>query len=69
MKAFVLSLAMFMAATPAFAGLLLGAEDFSKGAMCCVEKTCVITKSEADCTKIGGNVVKDCKECAADEKK
>ncbi len=30
---------------------------------CCVNKECKKVGSEADCTKAGGKVVKDCKDC------
>jgi hypothetical protein len=30
---------------------------------CCKDKKCADAKTDADCTKGGGKVVKDCKEC------
>ncbi len=44
-------------------GLFLGADSKPVGSFCCVEQTCVITKSEADCKKIGGENIKSCEEC------
>jgi hypothetical protein len=34
-----------------------------KGISCCVKGKCEQVKAEADCTKLGGKVVKDCKDC------
>ena len=33
------------------------------GSFCCVKDTCVVTKNEADCKKIGGKKVNKCEEC------
>lgn len=30
---------------------------------CCVKGKCEKVKSDADCAKLGGKVVKDCKDC------
>jgi hypothetical protein len=30
---------------------------------CCVKGKCQSVKAEADCAKLGGKVVKDCKDC------
>jgi len=42
---------------------LLGVDGKFTGCFCCVKQTCVITKNEADCKKIGGVKIKNCKEC------
>jgi hypothetical protein len=34
-----------------------------KGINCCVKGKCEQVKGEADCTKLGGKVIKDCKDC------
>lgn len=38
-------------------------EKPAKTINCCVKGKCDQVKSEADCTKAGGKVVSDCKEC------
>lgn len=38
-------------------------EKPAKTINCCVKGKCEQVKSEADCTKAGGKVVSDCKEC------
>jgi hypothetical protein len=58
------SAACFLTATSlAYAGAAFGPKEFPKGKSCCVKDVCVMVKSDEDCGKIGGNVVKSCKEC------
>ena len=38
-------------------------EKPAKTINCCVKGKCEQVKSDADCTKAGGKVVSDCKEC------
>jgi len=40
-----------------------GADKPAKSINCCVKGKCEQVKSEADCTKLGGKVVSDCKDC------
>jgi hypothetical protein len=40
-----------------------GADGKSIGCFCCVKGTCVVTKNEADCKKIGGVKIDNCKAC------
>ncbi|MBT3259387.1 MAG: hypothetical protein HN366_23465 [Deltaproteobacteria bacterium] len=42
---------------------LLGVDGKFTGCFCCVKDTCVVARSEADCKKIGGVKIKNCKEC------
>ena len=41
----------------------LGVDAKSTGCFCCVKETCVVARNEADCKKIDGVKIKDCKEC------
>ncbi len=41
----------------------LGVDAKSAGCFCCVKETCVVARNEADCKKIDGVKIKDCKEC------
>jgi hypothetical protein len=63
----VLTLVAFAMAAPlAFAAdqtLPLAGAEKGKVINCCNQGKCSQVKSEADCTKAGGKVVKDCKEC------
>jgi len=61
--AFLLSAPLAMAAqdTPA-AGKPAGAAA-KPSVNCCIKGECKKVGSEADCTKGGGKVVKDCKDC------
>ncbi len=38
------------------------------GCFCCVKDTCVLTKNEADCKKIGGAKIDKCDACGKAEK-
>ncbi len=40
-----------------------GADKPAKTINCCVKGKCEQVKSDADCAKLGGKVVKDCKDC------
>jgi hypothetical protein len=60
----LISVAGFLTvASLAYAGGAFGPKEFPKGKLCCVKDVCVMAKSDEDCGKIGGNVVKSCKEC------
>jgi len=41
----------------------LGVDGKFAGCFCCVKQTCVVTRNEADCKKIGGVKIKKCEEC------
>ena len=41
----------------------MGGGEKGKIVNCCDKGKCSEVKSEADCTKAGGKVVKDCKDC------
>jgi len=41
----------------------LGPDGKPTGCFCCVKQTCVVTRNEADCKKIGGVKIKKCEEC------
>ncbi len=45
-----------------------GADGKPIGCFCCVKDTCVLTKNEADCKKIGGAKVEKCDACGKAEK-
>ena len=49
--------------------LILGADGKPTGCFCCVKQTCVVTRNEADCKKIGGAKIKKCEECEKAKKK
>ncbi len=48
---------------------LLGVDGKFAGCFCCVKQTCVVTRNEADCKKIGGAKIKKCEECEKAKKK
>lgn len=50
------------------AGLMgfMGADGKPTGCLCSVKAVCLMAKSEADCQKAGGKVVKTCEECKAE---
>jgi hypothetical protein len=65
---FALSVPIAMAAGEPQAGGSQGspsvtADKAAKTINCCVKGKCEQSKSEADCVKSGGKVVKDCTEC------
>ncbi len=47
----------------------LGVKGKAAGCFCCVKQTCVVTRNEADCKKIGGVKIKKCEECEKAKKK
>ena len=47
----------------------LGLKGSSAGCFCCVKETCVVTRNEADCKKIGGIKIKKCEECGKSAEK
>jgi len=61
--AFVAMATMSFAAEPAKPAGKEGPADPSKTVNCCVNKECKKVGSDAECTKMGGKVVKDCKDC------
>ena len=64
--AFLVATTMAFAAEPGQPGMpgKAGvAPEPGKTVNCCVNKECKKVGSEADCAKIGGKVVKDCKDC------
>jgi hypothetical protein len=69
MKKITLLVMLFLLSAPiaAIGGFdsigLLGSKGKAAGCFCCVKETCVVTKNEADCKKIGGVKVKKCAEC------
>ena len=65
---YVLTIAAFLfSVTAAVAAdqssVQLQAQKMSKVVNCCVKGKCQKAPSAADCTKAGGKVVKDCKDC------
>jgi hypothetical protein len=64
---FVVVICFLVAASMAYAGAAFGPKDFPKGKLCCVNDVCVMAKSAEDCAKIGGTVVKSCKECGKEQ--
>ncbi len=50
-------------------GGILGTDGKFAGCFCCVKQTCVVTRNEAECKKIGGVKIKKCEECEKAEKK
>ncbi len=60
LAAFMLAVPLAMASDQPAAGKT-GADK--PGVNCCIKGKCDKSPSEADCTKTGGKVVKDCKEC------
>ncbi len=65
LAAFVFSVTMAVAQGPAQPSTPAkpGGETAVKGVNCCIKGDCKSVANEADCTKQGGKVVKDCKEC------
>lgn len=59
--AFAMAAPLAMAADQTAAPLTGG--EKSKVINCCNQGKCSQVKSDADCTKAGGKVVKDCKDC------
>ena len=54
---------------PDVSEFLGGLKKNAAGCFCCVKQTCVVTKNEADCKKIGGVKVTKCGECEKAKKK
>lgn len=62
---YMLTLAAFLISAPLAmaAGETGTAPKMGTSVNCCVKGKCQQVKSEADCAKAGGKVVKDCKDC------
>jgi len=64
LAAFIIYVPLALAADqPGMGAPAKAGSDPAKSINCCVKGKCDQVKSEADCTKAGGKVVKDCKEC------
>lgn len=61
--AFVVAVPLAMAQTDTGKAPAGSPDKPAKLINCCVKGKCEQVKSEADCAKAGGKVVKDCKEC------
>lgn len=62
---YMLTLAAFLFAAPLAmaAGETGAAPKMGTTINCCVKGKCQSVKGVADCTKAGGKIVKDCKDC------
>ncbi len=62
---FALAIPLAMAQTGSGAGQAAptSPDKAAKTINCCVKGKCEQVNSETDCTKLGGKVVKDCKDC------
>ncbi len=60
---FALSVTLIGSDTRASQGIPEGPDGKPIGCFCCVKDTCVVTKNEADCKKIGGAKVEKCDAC------
>lgn len=60
--AWTLTLAFSTTASAGYFGLS-GAQDVPEGSLCCIQKTCLLAQSAADCTTAGGQTVADCATC------
>ena len=65
---YVLTIAAFLLSVTSVVGatesrMQLQADKGAKAVNCCVKGKCKKAPSAADCTKAGGKVVKDCKDC------
>lgn len=63
LAAFVFSVTMAAAQGPAQPGAKAETDKPAKSVNCCIKGDCKSVPTDADCTKAGGKVVKDCKEC------
>jgi hypothetical protein len=61
--AFLVSATLAFAADQAKPGVTPAVPQAEKTINCCVKGECKKLGTEADCTKAGGKVVKDCKDC------
>ena len=61
--AFLVSATMAFAADPSSPSSTPTAKQPEKTINCCVKGECKKLATEGDCAKVGGKVVKDCKDC------
>ena len=59
----VLTIVAFFAAVSLGIAYYGGFSPTGTGCLCCIQNTCFMAKTEADCMKVGGTVVKTCEEC------
>ncbi|MFC1834427.1 hypothetical protein ACFL2Q_06800 [Thermodesulfobacteriota bacterium] len=69
-RVILLAMVLLLGAVPIAQGVdeddvqaLLGVDGKLAGCFCCVKQTCVVTRNEADCKKIGGVKINNCREC------
>jgi hypothetical protein len=56
------------AAVAVYAGCggFMGEDGKPKGCLCCINGVCLMAKTDADCQKAGGKVIKVCEDCKAE---